>query len=358
MRICYIGDGGSIHNHFMVEWFVRHGHEALFLTDTPDEALPCEVRTVVPRTGWGPLRHLMAGLRCRREIQIWKPDIVHAHIVTGYGYWGALSGFKPLVMTSWGSDLILIARQSKSIEKIARICLRASTLITADAKSLCERALELAGTGADVRLLQWGVDLAAYDAPVDPALRQRFRGDAGFVFISTRRLRPIYQITTIVAAFAQVLRDVPGARLIVAGSDFLETELHNLAENLGIGDRVYFTGWLPNEELIAALLSADAFVSVPLSDSTALSLLEAFAARLPVIVSDLPANHEWIEHGQNGLLVKSGEIEPLRKAMLYVAEHREETTLWAENNRRMVEERGDREKEMRRLEAWYRELSQ
>ncbi len=356
MKICYIGDGGSIHNHFMVEWFVRRGHDVLFLTDTPDEALQCEVRTVVPRRGWGPFRHLLAALRCRRIIRSWKPDIVHAHNVTGYGYWGALAGFKPLVMTAWGSDLNILAKKNPMIEMIVRATLRASTLITADAEALRETALELTGENADVRILQWGVDLTLYDTPPDPAMKERFRDGADFVFLSTRRLRPLYRIDTIVTAFSQALSRIPNCRLVIVGSDHQEAELHALVEQLGISDRVSFTGWITNEELTAALLSADAFVSVPMSDSTALSLLEAFAARLPVIVSDLPPNHEWIESGKNGMLVTPGHVESLRDAMIELADRRAEIRQWAESNRRMVEDRGDREKEMRRLEAWYREL--
>ncbi|MEW6234587.1 MAG: glycosyltransferase family 4 protein [Candidatus Omnitrophota bacterium] len=357
MRICYIGDGGSIHNHFMVEWFQRRGHEVLFLTDSPQPAPPCETRQVAPRRGWGPLRHLWAAYNVRKAVRQWRPDILHAHNVTGYGYWGALSGFSPLVLSAWGSDLILFPQRNPLIRLAVRKSLERAVWIAADAEMLCEKAQELAEKPIDARLLQWGVELPLFDAPVAPELRRRFRGDASFVFLSARRLRPLYNIDIILKAFARALPQLPGARLVIVGDDEMSAALRELAKQLNVSDSVYFAGWISREELTAALLSADAFLSVPRSDSTALSLLEAFAARLPVIVSDLTSNREWIKPNENGLLVEPGNEPALSQAMNELASNREKAMQWGYLNRTIVEERGDREKEMQRLEGWYEELA-
>ncbi len=356
MRICYIGDGDSIHNHFMIDWFRGRGHEILFLTDTPEKAPECEVRQVAARHGGGILRHLRAAANVRKQIREWKPDIVHAHNVTGYGYWGGLSGFHPMVMTAWGSDLNVLARKNVWIRQIVSYCLRRADLITADAKALCETARSLAGRKADIRLLQWGVDLKQFDRPVSGQDRHYFRGDAEFVLLSTRRPRFIYNIDVIIRAFARALPRLGNARLVIVGEDVLSDLLKELVVKMKIQDSVLFTGWMERERLIAAHLAADVFVSVPSTDSTALSLLEAFAARLPVIVADLPANHEWIEQGKNGMLVRPGGVEDLSKAMIYMRENFNEVKKWGDMNREIVEESGNREKEFERLTGWYEEL--
>ncbi|MGC9326871.1 MAG: glycosyltransferase family 4 protein, partial [Candidatus Hinthialibacter sp.] len=130
-------------------------------------------------------------------------------------------------------------------------------------------------------------------------------------------------------------------------------KLEDLTRELGLGDHVLFTGWLPQNKLIDALRSSDVFLSVPSSDSTALSLLEAFAARLAVIVSDLPANHEWIENGKNGLFSPPGDEDQLAAAMIEIARDSMRLAEWGRLNRRIAEERADREKEMQTLEDWY-----
>ncbi|MFB3788297.1 MAG: glycosyltransferase family 4 protein [bacterium] len=356
MRICYIGDGQSVHNHFMIEWFRRQGHAVLFLTDTPGP--DCETGIVSPRHGGGPFRHVGAVVRTRRWIRRWKPDIVHAHNVTGYGYWGALSGFSPLVLTAWGSDLNILARQRPVVRRLVGWCLRRADLITADAAALGETARELAGAAADIRILQWGVELPQFDGVVEEEFRQKYRGGAELIILSTRRLRPVYNIEVILKAYAGIAERFPASRLIVVGDDELGPALREYAEKLGIQDRVVFTGWLDRPDLIRMFLVSDVYISVPSSDSTALSLLEAFAARLPVIAADLPANREWIHPGENGLLVTPGNVEALARALAEVAGNPAQARRWGEINRRIVEERGSRDKEMRKLEEWYIKLIQ
>ncbi len=358
MRIAYIGDGGSIHNHFMVDWFRQRGHEVLFLTDQPDEAIQCEMVQVAPSPGGGPWRHIKAIINTRKALREWKPDIVHAHNITGYGYWAACTGFSPFMMTSWGSDLLVYPQQNPLVRWAVEFSLRKADWVTADAESLCEAAREIVGDKIEVRLLQWGVDPSQFDQSLGEQALLQWRGDAEVVFISNRRLRPIYNIDVILRAFAQALPRMPKVRLLVVGDDTERGKLEALSRELGIHEHTVFVGWLPQEELHMALLASDVYVSVPSSDSTALSLLEAFAARLPVIVADLPASREWVQAGGNGLLVPPGEVEALAGAMRELAGSQEKRRLWGEINRGIVEERGNREKEMRKLEQWYVELCQ
>ena len=356
MRICYIGDGQSVHNHFMIDWFRKRGHNLLFLTDTPEYSPHCEVREVVKRHGGGPLRHLIAGWRVRSMIHQWQPDIVHAHNITGYGYWGGMSGFSPLVMTAWGSDLLVFAKNSLLVRKMAQFSMRRADLITADANDLCDTAARLAGNKADVRLLQWGVDLDEFDKELTESVRDNYRDGKEIVFLSTRRLRPIYNIDVIIKAYAAIRNKIPPSRLIIVGEDFLSEQLKNLCQDLKIEQHTHFTGWVERDDYVNIMKSADIFISIPTSDSTALSLLEAFAARSAVITGDLKANKEWITDNQNGLLVEPQNVDALADAMVDAASDPERINQWGEFNRIMVEERGERQKEMLRLERMYEEL--
>lgn len=356
MRIAYIGDGGSVHNHFMLNWFVRQGHEVILLTDTPASELECEVKLVAPRQGnW--LRHVQAVRAIRSSLKAWKPDIVHAHNITGYGYWGAASGFQPLVMTAWGTDLLLQAQESRWVRNLVRWSLRRAQLITADAQSLAEEARQLAGNRTPVRMLQWGIDLSELNQPIDPQWKEELRGGARFVFLSNRRLRPIYNIDVIIKAFAEVAQQVRDVRLVVVGDDWQKPDLQALVQKLGIEAQVTFTGWLDRGPLMASLRCTDAYLSVPSSDSTPLSLLEAFAAGLPVITSDLPALREWIVPNQNGYLTPPGDVCSLAEAMRQLAAHPDQARQVGSQNRALVDERANRDREMSRLLSWYRELT-
>ncbi len=60
---------------------------------------------------------------------------------------------------------------------------------------------------------------------------------------------------------------------------------------------------MSHSDIIELMKSCEIFVSVPSSDASSVSLLEAMALGLFPVVTDIPANREWIEHGYNGLLV-------------------------------------------------------
>src|SRR5690606_1710484 len=119
-----------------------------------------------PRHGGGWLRHWKASRKVKKILRKWKPDIVHAHNVTGYGYWGALSKFKPFFLTAWGSDLLVIAKENSMAFKMIRYSLKKADVVTADAQVLIESAHDIVEKRIDVRLLQWGVDLKEFDVPL------------------------------------------------------------------------------------------------------------------------------------------------------------------------------------------------
>jgi L-malate glycosyltransferase len=93
----------------------------------------------------------------------------------------------------------------------------------------------------------------------------------------------------------EVLRRVPAARLVVGGEGALRAQLEGLARRLGVAGAVEFGGsatWPAG--LAERLGKAAEYVSVPSSDGTSVTMLEAMAAGAYPVVSDLPGNREWV----------------------------------------------------------------
>jgi glycosyltransferase involved in cell wall biosynthesis len=152
--------------------------------------------------------------------------------------------------------------------------------------------------------------------------------------LSCRLHKPLYRIDAIVRAFAQAAPLLPGWLLEVAAAGEQTPALHELAQSLGVADRVEFTGLLNTLELARAYRRSALFVSVPESDGTSVSLLEAMAAGCLPVLADLPANREWVREGENGLLVagdtSAALVDALAQALLrgaqWWAEGRWDTT--------------------------------
>jgi len=356
LRLCYIGDGLSRHNHYMLEWFARRGHEVHFLTDRPEPMKDVFVHRVAPEGGLGALRHLLAARRVRGRIREIKPDLVHGHNVTGYGYWAALAGFHPLVLSAWGADILVQPRQSLLVRQAVRWSLLRADLITTDAKDLSNAVADLVRPSAPIVEIQWGIEVSRYRTQPSPTTKARLNPDDDLLVLSMRRMIPYFNIDRIIRAFARVRKGTRRCRLICFASGPERPACERLAQDLGIADAVRFLDWVGEDELIDWLSVCDVFVSIPDVDSTPHSLLMAFAAGLPVIVSDLPAYREWIGDGQNGFLVPPQDEEALGRRMMELFRDPEKRRVWGARNRALVEERGNRDTEMERLLDLYLDL--
>jgi glycosyltransferase involved in cell wall biosynthesis len=312
----------------------------------------------------GVLRYPLALPALRRALAEFRPRLVDAHFVPNYGLLGVACGWRPLVVNSWGSDLLLARGAGR--RRRARHVLERADCILVDARASERVALALGAPRARLTCLPWGVDLEAYP-PGGPAEERRRRRDTWpaawrlahrreeFVLASTRHLHPIYDLATLLAAWPQVLRRHAGAALLIAGEGPEALRLGALADRLGIRDSVRFLGRLEAPALAELLAGADLYVSCSLSDTTSISLLEAMSAGALPVVSELEANREWVGEAQ-GALFPPGEAAALARAVLGLAERRAAWEGMRAAARAVVSERGDRRRAMDRVAALYREL--
>jgi glycosyltransferase involved in cell wall biosynthesis len=104
-----------------------------------------------------------------------------------------------------------------------------------------------------------------------------------------------------------ILREYPSARLVLLGGGELMDDLRRQAEALGLADRVMLAGERPQ---VAHLLAAlDVFVMPSLTEGVSIALLEACAAGLPAVATDVGGNPEIIASGERGLLVPAEDAD-------------------------------------------------
>ncbi len=124
-------------------------------------------------------------------------------------------------------------------------------------------------------------------------VRRRFLPDGkGALLLNVKRLHPLADHATLLAAMAKLIHERPDARLLIAGSGETEGALKRQAASLGLGQAVRFLGLVPNAELAPLQAAADVFVLSSLLEATPTVALEALAAGTPVVSTDNPGGHE------------------------------------------------------------------
>lgn len=132
----------------------------------------------------------------------------------------------------------------------------------------------------------------------------------------SRNLEPIYDNETAIRAFSIVHRSYPDATLTIAGSGPLAESLAVLAESLGLGRAVIFTGRLDRNAMARAYRTADIAINPSLVDNMPNSVLEALASGVPVVSTNVGGVPYIVKDEQTALLVSPKSPDAMAKAIL------------------------------------------
>jgi glycogen(starch) synthase len=207
-------------------------------------------------------------------------------------------------------------------ELVAPITLRAYdeiiTLTDAEKRTM----VGLGAPGGKVTVIPNGVEEENFEAPSTSAFISRFVLEGKRFVLYLGRINRTKGIEYLLRAFANIALEVPDCSLVIAGPSISPDEtsylefLGTLARRLGISHRVVFTGRLSEEEKLSALEACHAFVLPSLYEPFGIVLLEAAAHSKPIVSAASDGPSSIIQSGVNGLLVRAGDPEELRDAML------------------------------------------
>jgi L-malate glycosyltransferase len=258
-----------------------------------------------------------------------------------------LSGLRPYVVYVAGSDILLAGAPQR---RVSRHTLAGAAAVVANGKHLAHQTT-IVSPEASVTPWYHGIETSFFtieNTRVAPR------------FLCARPFLPVYDNDTILRAFAQ-LEALPAdfeASFLSFGP--LLEDSKALTDSLfdpRVRSQVRFDGWVSDSMMRSALQSATFYVSASLSDGTSTSLLEAMACGTYPIVSDIPANREWIEHGRNGLLFRVGDHHSLASSLKKALATDPGLLRKAqEANRQMIEDRANIEVNIETLIKLFRSL--
>lgn len=338
MRLVLIGDGESPH---LVKWVralaALPAQVQLFAVSSRDfrpeiEALvPAERRLALGRetkVEGGNTALLRQLPRMARWLRAVEPDWLAPHYLTSHGTlaWLAVRLFgvrARIAGSAWGSDILVTPEESAPLRWLTRRLLRACTLTTSDSAHMTQRMREL-GAG-EVMTFPFGLEsLPPVSTAKDP-----------YLFFANRALEPIYNSHRVLDLFARVSSEWPKARLVVAHDGSLRSALEaHVDRDERLRSRVQFVGLLDAGAQAGWYARARWYVSLPESDSVSVSVLEAMGHGCIPILSDLPANHELVADGRNGMILADLEA-PTPERLGQLASRAEEV---AAENRAWVAE--------------------
>jgi len=263
-----------------------------------------------------------------------RPDIVHTHTakagVLGRLAAAAFNATRPrparalVVHTFHGHVLDGYFRPSanRAVRTVERALAALSDSIVAIAPHQRDDLVERfhIAPKEKVHVVRLGLDLApllAIDADT-PSLKAALGwGEDDVVFGYVGRLVPIKDLDLLLQAFAQVAASVPSARLAIAGEGTERGRLERLSADLELAKRVAFLGW--RRDLPRLYRTFDVAVLSSRNEGTPVALIEAMAAKLPVVALRVGGVPDVVVGGRTGLLVEPRDADSLARAMIELA---------------------------------------
>ncbi len=401
MRICFVAEANSAHIEKWCGYFLSRGHEVHVISFTKGDIPGAKIHWIDlglegEESDLAKLKYLTQGRRIRKLLKEIDADVVNVHYATSYGAAAALSGVRGYALSVWGADIYDFPRRSFLHRSLLQYSLSRADCLFSTSRAMARetrkynrnKRIEVTPFGVDEKLFSperrkrakslWSGDIGSAEAlkaeapklevseletsklevsklevsklaapltatskaeelkdPVEAEKRDR-----SFQIGLVKKLDPKYGIDVLLNAAALIRQERPDIdlRLVIAGKGPAEEEYHALAEELGLSERVTWTGFIPQEE--AARVWADSDVAVIPStldsESFGVAAVEAQACGVPVVISDIPGLMEATRPGYTSLVVERKNPRALADAILRLYDDPELCHRLGKNGRRYV----------------------
>jgi len=289
------------------------------------------------------------------DAAIWGCDVIHAHTTYPNGYLASLIKKKrhlPLVITPHGHDIHVIPelnfghRLDPVKDKKIRHALQSAEIVTAISDSVEHSLVDAGCKPSKIRKIPNGIDVERFTHDRYDDVRQWLGLPAASrLILSVGNYHPRKGQDIIIEAMPLVRSKIPAARLVIVGGN--QGALAKKIDELKLTESVRLTGSIPfplpgrnndtskrpesQDRLAALYCQSDIYVSASINkeaEGLSLAMLDAMAAGLPVVATDISGSRDIIKSGSNGVLVGLSDHRQLAEAIV--------TILGDENMRRSM----------------------
>ncbi|MEA2063959.1 MAG: N-acetyl-alpha-D-glucosaminyl L-malate synthase BshA [Gemmatimonadota bacterium] len=367
---CYPTYGGSgVLATELGKQLARCGHEIHFIT----YALPYRLKDFCPdiyfhevRVSTYPLFEyqpytLALAVKMHEVINEYGLDLLHLHYAIPHAAsaWIARQMLEDenhpvrLITTLHGTDITLVG-QEESFKSITRFSIQHSDGVTAVSDSLRRQTLEIFRLDRPIEVIPNFVDTGVFRRREDyDCCRSRLAAAGEKIIMHISNMRPVKRLTDVVKIFARVVEKVR-CRLVLVGDGPDRASAHNLARELGLGDRCVFLG---AQEPVDSLLNlADLYLQPSETESFGLGILEALSIGVPVVATRCGGPEEVVVHGVNGYLSGVGDVDQMAADAVRLLTDKELYRSFSASARQRAIDQFEIGKITRRYEDFYRSV--
>lgn len=351
-KICFLADANSIHTRKWVEYFSNKDYEIHIISMRGTKySYDKNVKLHVIEPPFGnKLSYFFIINRIKNLVKKINPDILHSHYATSYGLYGRLCGFKPFIVSVWGSDVYEFPKSNK---------LKASLLkyILGGADAVCSTSIDMAREtqnyyNKNIVITPFGVNIKKF------CCKRPILGADNITIGIAKGLEKIYGIDLLIRAFKDLTNELEqeNLRLLIVGDGSEKSSLENLCAELNISDKVVFTGRVDND-LIPDYINKMDIVCLPsLSESFGVTAVEACACGRPVVCTNVGGLKEIVFDDYNGFVVPPKDVLKLKEKLKLLIQDKDKMREFSINARKVAEDKYNWQENASIMEKLYKSI--
>lgn len=311
MHICFLADPNSIHTLRWARELSVKGYKITLIS--PKQIINNSITKYVDYINvassfslHSKLEYIKSIYKIRSIVHQLRPDILHAHYASSYGFLGKLCSYTPYIVSVWGSDVFSFPRKNLINKSILSSTLNTASYIASTSK---EMALEIRKytDNENIHITPFGVDTSSFT----PKGSANISSNGDLTIGSIKSLEPIYGMTKLVKAYIELASQYPLLKLLIIGNGSQYSELKSMINNADLEQNAKILSAIPHDLVPQYLNKIDIFAVPSYQESFGVSALEASSAALPVIASNVGGLPEVVIDSHTGFLVDPSNIQQL-----------------------------------------------
>ena len=297
------------------------------------------------------LAYLLLWPKLLYQVYKFKPQVIHSHYASSYGLLGALTFFKPFIVSAWGSDVMDFPKKNFLNKLILKFILFRANKICVTSTVLKKEVSQY--TKKQVHVIPFGVNLNLFYANDTVSLND------DFVFGIVKNLEALYNIDKTIIAFYWLVKRYPDLplKLKIIGDGSQKENLNELINYYELQNNVEMIGFVAHDQIPSYLNTMDVLVNVSEIESFGVSVAEAMACQIPVIVSNVDGFKDLIPDESIGLITHSTSPYDIGIAMEKYLMNYELRSILANNAFKRITEKFSWNKNLNEMEQLYFDMA-
>jgi len=347
MNIALLSPLSSVHTIQLAESLLKEGHH-VHVISARNHKLQGELNKEINihylsyRT---PLAYIIGKNNLLNILYKINPDVLNTHYASGYGTLARISGFKPNILSLWGSDIYEFPKKSFIHKYLIKKNLQKADWVCSTSNDMANKAESILNVKSKMTVTPFGVDANEFYP------RGKTRNTSKIVIGTVKSVSPTYGTDLLIKSFSMVYHDLLKQnnelskrlylKVVGGGSNKYLSKMIALARKEGVADRIEFKSHVEHKKISDLLNNFDLYVALSRSESFGVAILEASSCAIPVITSNVGGLPEVVINNVTGIIVNNQDTEAAAEAIKSLILDREKRKKFGKNGRIFILEKYD-----------------